>query len=97
MYNHIIRLKHIETRRNLHSHHGYRSPITGQQEATAFGNKSDENDHWSVERFGYQGGPQSGGEWRVDDVFILRHVPTGHTLRSHEEKLGSEDINEVSV
>ncbi|RUS13769.1 hypothetical protein BC937DRAFT_94813 [Endogone sp. FLAS-F59071] len=62
-YNHIIRLKHTETRRNLHSHQGFRSPITGQQEVTAFGDDdaSDENDHWRVERFGYQEEPQHGG------------------------------------
>lgn len=36
-------------------------------------------------------------EWRVNDVFILRHVLTDHTLHSHENGLDSEDINEVSV
>ncbi|RUS30174.1 MIR motif-containing protein [Jimgerdemannia flammicorona] len=98
-YNQIVRLKHVETRSNLHSHRGFASPSTSQQEVTAFGDDhaTDENDHWRVERFGYGSGEQPGGEWQVDDVFILRHVSTGLTLHSHDARLGHEDINEVTA
>jgi dolichyl-phosphate-mannose--protein O-mannosyl transferase len=46
-YGTVIRLKHVKTRANLHSHPGFGSPSTGQQEVTAFGTndrESDEND-----------------------------------------------------
>jgi len=33
----IVRLEHVLTRRNLHSHSGHPSPVTGQQEVTCFG------------------------------------------------------------
>jgi endonuclease/exonuclease/phosphatase family metal-dependent hydrolase len=47
----VIRLEHIPTRRNLHSHLGYPSPVTGQQEVTSFGTngQGDGNDDWRVE------------------------------------------------
>lgn len=49
----VIRLKHVPTRSNLHSHPDICSPVTEQQEVTCFGDdeNSDENDDWIVERW----------------------------------------------
>lgn len=45
-----IRLRHVPTGRHLHSHEGFESPITAQQEVTGFGGaeESDENDVWEL-------------------------------------------------
>lgn len=44
-----LRLQHLATKRNLHSHH-FQSPISHNQEVSAFGEngQGDEGDHWSV-------------------------------------------------
>jgi len=46
----IVRLEHRSTRKNLHSHTGSPSPITGQQEVTAYGidGIGDTNDNWAL-------------------------------------------------
>ncbi|WP_251032448.1 MIR domain-containing protein [Mesobacillus foraminis] len=53
-----IRLEHVLTQRNLHSHSGHPSPVTGQQEVTCFGSggQGDSNDNWRVE-------VEGGGQW----------------------------------
>lgn len=44
-----VRLKHVPTRANLHSHE-LESPVSGQQEVSCFGDdeNSDDNDLWEV-------------------------------------------------
>lgn len=44
-----VRLQHLATKRNLHSHH-FQSPISHNQEVSAFGEngEGDDLDHWSV-------------------------------------------------
>src|SRR6267142_2139237 len=46
-----LRLEHVPTGRNLHSHDGCKSPISDQGEVTAYGTGGlgDPNDNWSVE------------------------------------------------
>ena len=74
----IIRLTHVATGRNLHSHAGYPSPASGQQEVTAYGEdgEGDENDNWLVE-------VEGGGSIEVGKNFKLVHSTTGCTLHSH--------------
>jgi dolichyl-phosphate-mannose--protein O-mannosyl transferase len=74
----IIRLTHQNTRRNLHSHAGVSSPVSGQQEVTAFGGDGvgDTNDNW---RFDIPGG----GTWTEDVPVRLIHVLSGAALHSH--------------
>lgn len=65
----IIRLEHLETKKNLHSHH-FSSPISGNQEVSAYGTKGegDTGDHWIVlchDKF-----------WRRDSSVKLKHVDT---------------------
>ena len=74
----IIRLEHVNTKRNLHSHEGYRSPISGQQEVTAFGNNGvgDANDNWRLEL-------ETDDSWDAGRRVRLIHVNTNYALHSH--------------
>jgi hypothetical protein len=74
----IIRLEHLLSARNLHSHGNYPSPLTGQQEVTAFGElgKGDGNDNWKVE-------VKDGGKWQSNKRIRLIHVNTNCALHSH--------------
>src|SRR5262249_41964095 len=67
----IVRLEHVRTGRNLHSHAGFPSPVTGQQEVTCFGEAGvgDGNDDWRAEVIG-------GGPWTAGKQLRLIHVVT---------------------
>ncbi|MBL9186758.1 MAG: hypothetical protein JNK23_04720 [Opitutaceae bacterium] len=74
----IVRLEHVSTRKNLHSH-DHPSPILGdQQEVSAFGafGNGDESDNWVVD-------PVRGDEWLFGDEVRLIHQRTGKALHSH--------------
>lgn len=45
----VIRLEHVDTKKNLHSHH-FQSPLSGNQEVSCYGNKGegDSGDNWTV-------------------------------------------------
>jgi hypothetical protein len=74
----IIRLQHVLTGRNLHSHSGIPSPITHQQEVTCYGEggNGDTNDNWRVE-------VEGGGAWDSGKRVQLIHTNTNHSLHSH--------------
>nr|WP_223759930.1 MIR domain-containing protein [Myxococcus sp. RHSTA-1-4] len=74
----VIRLYHRATWRNLHSHGGHPSPVTGQQEVTCYGDNGigDGNDNWRVE-------VEGGGAWTGGKRVKLIHVATNHALHSH--------------
>jgi hypothetical protein len=74
----VVRLRHVATGRHLHSHAGIPSPLTGQQEVTAFGmdGAGDGNDDWRVRVDG-------GGPWLAGSRVRLEHVATGAALHSH--------------
>ncbi|EIE83554.1 hypothetical protein G6F46_009339 [Rhizopus delemar] len=98
----LIRLKHVESRANLHSHPDFASPLTEQQEVTCFGDDftTDENDQWVVEQWSFDEAENEEFDvedptWYVGRSFYLRHASTGVTLHSHEETFG-DDTNEVT-
>ena len=65
-----IRLQHIQSKKNLHSHH-FSSPLSGNQEVSAFGDKNgdgDTGDNWTM--------VCSGDYWDRDDDVRLKHVDT---------------------
>lgn len=74
----VIRLEHYLTHRNLHSHPGIPSPVSGQQEATCFGENGtgDTGDNWRIEIEG-------GGIWSSSKRIKLIHVNTNYSLHSH--------------
>ena len=70
----IIRLTHVATQTNLHSH-GVQSPLSRQQEVTSFGQgdaKGDAGDNWRVEC--------PGKYWKRGASVRLKHVDTGAYL-----------------
>jgi len=75
----VVRFEHIQTKKNLHSHH-FTSPLSGNQEISAFGDngEGDTGDNWTV--------VCSGDYWERGTNFRLKHVDTemwlaisGHT------------------
>ena len=73
-----FRLEHVLTGRMLHSHPGFPSPVTGQQEVTCFNTNvvSDSNDNWRIEIDG-------GGAWEIGKRARLIHNNTNRALHSH--------------
>jgi dolichyl-phosphate-mannose--protein O-mannosyl transferase len=78
--NSVIRLTHLLTGKNLHSHE-FKSPLTGQQEVSAFGTdgQGDGGDDWRVV---CASGKQ---EWVSGVPFHLQHVPTGRYLSASDQ------------
>jgi len=83
-YGEKIRLEHVPTRRNLHSHGNHTSPVTKQQEVTCAGENGicDFNDDWVVER---PAGAVGGGYVNFGETVRLRHNATGAYLHSHNQ------------
>jgi len=81
----IIRLEHMSTTRNLHSHIGRPSPITAQQEVTAFGKdgEGDTNDNWKLSLI-------DSDIWRENQIFRLIHVKINMVLHSHAGQIHDE-------
>jgi Dolichyl-phosphate-mannose--protein O-mannosyl transferase len=75
-----IRLEHVTTHKNLHSH-SKSSPLTNQQEVSAFSPTNDGvgdgNDNWTVD----MSGP---GEWLLTTPVRLDFRGTGYVLHSHK-------------
>ncbi|KAJ2065289.1 hypothetical protein GGI17_000341 [Coemansia sp. S146] len=89
-----IRLRHVETGRHLHSHYNYHEGRSGQNEVTAYGDsmRSDENDHWVVEKWGEGAYGQT---WTQGEVIVLRHYVSGMALHSHDLMI-SDDVQSIT-
>ena len=74
----MLRLEHVLTGRMLHSHPGFPSPVTGQQEVTCFNTNAvnASNDNWRIEIEG-------GGAWELGKRVKLIHGNTNVALHSH--------------
>ncbi|XP_077097729.1 stromal cell-derived factor 2-like protein 1 [Siphateles boraxobius] len=93
-----IRITHMKTGRNLHSHH-FSSPLSNHQEVSAFGEngEGDDLDVWSVQC--------SATYWERDDAVRFKHVGTevflsvtgeqfGHPIRGQREVHGMPSPNQ---
>ncbi|KAL0281274.1 UNVERIFIED_CONTAM: hypothetical protein PYX00_002311 [Menopon gallinae] len=78
----VIRLEHLATGKNLHSHH-FQSPLSGFQEISAYGEKGvgDTGDHWIV--------LCDGTYWERDDPIKLKHIDTNVFLSATGRTYGS--------
>ncbi|KAM6985540.1 stromal cell-derived factor 2 [Aplochiton taeniatus] len=76
-----IRLTHVNTGRNLHSHY-FASPLSSNQEVSAFGEEGegDHLDEWTVEC--------GGGVWARDEAVRFRHRSTDALLAVTGEQYG---------
>jgi len=74
----VVRLEHVSTSKNLHSHVGIPSPVTGQQEITCYERAAvgDYNDNWRVE-------VDDSGQWAAGKQVRLIHASTHVALHSH--------------
>ncbi|CAF3434614.1 unnamed protein product [Rotaria sp. Silwood1] len=79
----IIRLFHVTTRRNLHSHN-YASPLSNNQEVSAYGEDGvgDEGDRWKVVC------TTKNDYWLRADPIRLQHVATGKYLHLSGDTYG---------
>ncbi|XP_051970616.1 stromal cell-derived factor 2-like protein 1 [Xyrauchen texanus] len=76
-----IRITHMKTGRNLHSHH-FSSPLSNHQEVSAFGEngEGDDLDVWTVQC--------SGTYWERDDAVRFKHTGTEVFLSVTGEQYG---------
>ncbi|XP_072443920.1 stromal cell-derived factor 2-like protein 1 [Chiloscyllium punctatum] len=85
-----IRLTHVNTGRNLHSHH-FVSPLSGNQEVSAFGEngEGDDLDVWVVQC--------SGTNWERDDEVRFKHAGTQVFLTITGEQYGHPIRGQLEV
>lgn len=87
----VIRLEHLATKKNLHSHH-FSSPLSGNQEISAYGDDrgdGDTGDDWLVvcqDEF-----------WDREGVIMLKHIDTNVYLSSSERTYGNPINGQVEV
>ncbi|GBO46428.1 Stromal cell-derived factor 2-like protein 1, partial [Araneus ventricosus] len=64
-----IRFEHLQTKKNLHSHH-FPSPLSNNQEVSAFGEngEGDTGDHWIV--------TCSSDNWERSGLVRFKHADT---------------------
>lgn len=77
-----IRLEHLQTHKNLHSHH-FQSPLSGNQEISCYGDdhgEGDTGDHWNV--------ICSGEYWPRDESVMLKHLDTDIYLAASGRTFG---------
>ncbi|XP_025033461.1 stromal cell-derived factor 2-like protein 1, partial [Python bivittatus] len=92
-----VRLTHVNTGKNLHTHH-FPSPLSNNQEVSAFGDdgEGDDLDVWTVQC--------SGTYWERDDTVRFKHIGTdvflsvtgeqyGHPIRGQREVHGMHSAN----
>ncbi|KAF7991344.1 hypothetical protein HCN44_002906 [Aphidius gifuensis] len=88
-----IRLEHSVTKKNLHSHR-VSSPLSGQQEVSAYGNddgQGDSGDHWKVIC-------QNDNEyWERQDTVELYHIDTNVYLSTSGRTYGSPINGQVEI
>ncbi|XP_066465937.1 stromal cell-derived factor 2-like protein 1 [Tiliqua scincoides] len=92
-----IRLTHVNTGKNLHTHH-FPSPLSNNQEVSAFGDdgEGDDLDVWTVQC--------SGSHWDRNDAVRFKHIGTdaflsvtgeqyGHPIKGQREVHGMHSPN----
>lgn len=87
----IIRLEHIATKRNLHSHR-VSSPLSGRQEVSAYGDRKgdgDNGDHWLL--------VCKTDFWERDEPVMLKHVDTDAFLAVSGKTYGNPISGQFEV
>jgi dolichyl-phosphate-mannose--protein O-mannosyl transferase len=76
-----VRLEHLTTKKNLHSHH-FSSPLSSEQEVSAFGDSGvgDSGDIWKV--------MCEGDFWNRDEKVMFKHHDTGAFLSTSGQTFG---------
>ncbi|XP_034937444.1 stromal cell-derived factor 2 [Chelonus insularis] len=86
-----IRLEHVNTKKNLHSHL-VRSPLSGKQEVSAYGDtkgEGDTGDHWKV--------VCQSDFWERQEPVMLQHIDTQTYLSVSGRTYGSPIAGQAEV
>ena len=86
-----IRFQHLSTKKNLHSHH-FNSPLSGNQEISAYGDDSgegDSGDHWEI--------ICNEDIWNRDAKVQFRHVDTKKFLAMSGRSFGRPIAGQMEV
>ena len=77
----VVRLSHVETGKNLHSHL-FTSPLSSQQEVSCFGERGrgDSGDNWEVVCMA-----KGATHWRREQEVRLKHKDTGKLLQAQSQ------------
>lgn len=91
----VIRLQHVSTGRNLHSHSFAPPQCPDQHEVSAYGEDGAGNhdDDWIVET-------RADAAADTGALFLFKHVTTGHYLHSHDDRhfeAGQQKYQEVTA
>ena len=86
-----IRLEHMETKKNLHSHNAHSSPISGNREVSGFGDDGDGDnfDNWILECLDGSNRVINDKEKVVkgDVKFQLKHAKTNGLLQCESRNM----------
>lgn len=84
-----IRLQHGSTKRNLHSHF-FQSPITHNQEVSAFGEggNGDTGDDWEIRCATLRANSGGTKYWNRKDQIRFKHSDTGRFLHASADQFG---------
>ncbi|KAH7822091.1 putative stromal cell-derived factor 2 [Monocercomonoides exilis] len=91
-----IRLEHVSTKRNLHSHN-FKSPISSQQEVSCFGDKGvgDSMDNWKLICIPNK---HNNDIWNRGAPVMLQHVATKKYLFAHKSNMYNPPLtNQIEV
>lgn len=95
-----IRLLHLTTKKNLHSHAQFQSPLSQKQEVSCFGDggNGDAGDEWEVmvRESGDAYGAGWGGPWLRESMVRFKHVVTGQYLFSHRKQFTNGPVEGMS-
>jgi len=85
-----IRLMHLNTKKNLHTHN-FRSPLSGQQEVSCFGDQGvgDSLDTWEVQC--------NSQDWGRDTLVTFYHPATKKFLALSGKEFGRPIANQMEV
>jgi len=97
----VVKLTHLNTGKNLHSHGQHTSPLSGNQEVSAYGEDGvgDAGDKWILQLEPLEGDVRKRAEadgtnkyWRRGQKFRLQHVDTGLYLSAAPKSIYSNPI-----
>ncbi|XP_063979542.1 stromal cell-derived factor 2 [Diachasmimorpha longicaudata] len=87
----VIRLEHLATKKNLHSHQ-VSSPLSRQQEVSAYGDENgegDTGDHWTV--------VCDSDHWEHDESVMFSHMDTHKFLAASGSTYGSPISGQMEI
>jgi len=92
----VVKLIHVESGKNLHSHQIAWGSGSGQQSVTATGTSSDKGSMWILKEGQKLDSCTTGTPIKCNDVIRFQHMDTGKNLHSHAFRAPLSGQQEVS-